>query len=94
MQLLIKQKKIAMQIKIRLAEPFWRTVGERNITVELIKGAAVSNLLAELRRKFPALGQEMDEFLPMIFLGDDEANDDLELKEGMLLHFVWPIAGG
>ncbi len=83
-----------MQIQIRLAEPFWRTIGKRNLSVEIKNEATVSDLLTELRQKFPTLGLEMDETPPLIITNNDEASDDLILEEDMLLHFIWPIAGG
>ena len=83
-----------MQIHIRLAEPFWRIIDQRDITVELDRGATLSDLIIELQQRFPALAQEMDTTHPTIIVGDDEADVDLHLQEGMVLHFVWPIAGG
>jgi len=83
-----------MQIHIRFAEPFWRTIGQRNIALEIEEGATVSDLLADLSRAFPALGQEMNESPPIVIVEDVEAKDDLLLQEDMLLHFLWPIAGG
>ena len=62
--------------------------------MELRKGATVADLMVELRHSFPDLGQEMDGSPPIVIVGDDEAGGDLQLQENMLLHLVWPIAGG
>lgn len=83
-----------MQIHVRLAEPFWRIIDQRDITVEVERGATLLELMIELRKRFPALAQEMDTTPPTIILGDDEADLNVQLQDDMLLHFVWPIAGG
>ena len=83
-----------MHIHIRLAEPFWRTIDQREITMKLDTGSTLSDLLIELRQRFPTLAREMDETHPSIIVGDIEADVNLQLQDNMMLHFVWPIAGG
>lgn len=83
-----------MQVQVRLAEPFWRVVGDRRISVELADGACVSELLDQLGRQYPDLVREFDEAPPLIFVGDDEGEADTILSEGAHVHLVWPIAGG
>ena len=46
-----------MRIHVRLAEPFWRTVGQRDLELELEDSAAISDLLAVLQGRFPALAE-------------------------------------
>ena len=83
-----------MQVHVRLAEPFWRAVGQRRLQMEVGLNARVSDLLALLCSQFPALETELAEASPHIFVGDAEASMDTGLKEGDNVHLVWPIAGG
>ncbi|MCP5094800.1 MAG: MoaD/ThiS family protein [Chloroflexi bacterium] len=83
-----------MLVHVRLAEPFWRAVGQRRITVELALGARVADLLAQLCAKHPTLSQEIEEAPPLIFIGDDDGEMETVLTEGAQVHLVWPIAGG
>ncbi len=83
-----------MNIYVRLAEPFWRTVGQRNLEIELADGATVADLTAFLEESYPALRQEFVEAAPMIFMGEDEVEMDTRLVENGRLYFVWAIAGG
>jgi len=83
-----------MRIHIRLAEPFWRTVGKREFSLELTKGACVKDLISELRERYPDLTIEMEETPPVIFVGEEEARHDTRLEDDDHVHLVWPIAGG
>jgi len=81
-------------IHIRLAEPFWRAVGKRDLNLNIAEGSRVSDLLVLLRRDYPALSAEMDQSPPHIFIEDVEASHDSLLNEDARIHFVWPVAGG
>jgi hypothetical protein len=83
-----------LQIHIRLAEPFWRSVGIRNLSLKIADGSRVSDLLALLRKDYPALSVELDQSPPHIFIEDMEADAASFLTEGGHLHIVWPVAGG
>lgn len=83
-----------MQIHIRLAEPFWRAVGKRDLTLEAVEGARVKEILDLLRQIYPALDAEMDESPPMVIIGEEEASGDTMLEDEAQVHLVWPIAGG
>lgn len=83
-----------MNIHVRLAEPFWRAVGQRDIEVTLGPAPRADDLLAALREQYPALGSEFDQTPPHIFIGDAEAPHDSLLTDGARVHLVWPIAGG
>lgn len=83
-----------MQIHIRLAEPFWRVIGQRNITLELEENTNVAMLLALLQQQYPELTTEFDSSPPMIFVGEEEVNPEMILKDNNKIHLVWPIAGG
>jgi len=81
-------------IRVRLAEPFWKPVGKRDLEVDLAEGACVSDLIARLREQYPALDLEMDESPPHIFIDNTEVNATSFLTEGGRVHLVWPVAGG
>ncbi len=83
-----------MLIRIRLAEPFWKHAGTRDLELDLAAGARVSDLLARLREDYPALAQEMDQSPPHIFIEEVEASPASFLTEGGRVHLVWPLAGG
>ncbi|MDH5506540.1 MAG: hypothetical protein OEZ02_04905 [Anaerolineae bacterium] len=81
-------------IHVRLAEPFWRAVGQRDLSLELNVPAQVNDLIGLLRTQYPALAREMDEAAPVIFIGDVEAGPDAPLADNNHVHIVWPLAGG
>ncbi len=83
-----------MLIRIRLAEPFWKHVGKRDLELDFPNGARVSDLLARLRTDYPALASEMDQSPPHIFIDDVESNPASFLTESGRVHLVWPVAGG
>lgn len=83
-----------MQVSIRFAEPYWRSVGQRNLAVDLPDGARLADLLALLCQQHPALSQELDEARPLFILNDEEAEQDMLLEEGSHVHLIWPLAGG
>lgn len=83
-----------MKINIRLAEPFWRAVGLREIEMTMNPASRADDLLAALREQYPTLGMEFDQTPPHIFIGDVEAPHDSLLTDGARVHLVWPIAGG
>jgi molybdopterin converting factor small subunit len=83
-----------VKIHVRLAEPFWRAVGLRDMELTLHPAARVDDLLAALREQFPALGSEFDQTPPHIFIGEAESSHESVLADGAHVHLVWPIAGG
>ncbi len=83
-----------MRIHVRLAEPFWKHVGTRDLELDLADGSRVSDLLARLRNDYPALASEMDQSPPHIFIDDVESDAASFLTEGGRVHLVWPVAGG
>lgn len=83
-----------MNIRVRLAEPFWRSVGQRDLHVELGKHANLGELLGTLQKQYPALIAEMEAETYHIFINDTENGLDAALEEGDRIHIVWPIAGG
>lgn len=83
-----------MRVHVRLGEPFWRVVGQREVTVELPAGSRLADLLAHLRQAYPALDAELVEAPPLLFRGDEEAAPDDPLAPDDRVHLLWPIAGG
>jgi molybdopterin converting factor small subunit len=83
-----------MKVNLRLGEPFWRAVGERNLAVELPDGATVGDLLALLAGRYPALAAEMEEAAPQVVVGDEVACTAVTLANDAAVYLLWPIAGG
>lgn len=81
-------------IHLRLAEPFWRSAGARELDLTLGPASRVDDLLAALREQYPRLGLDLDQTPPNIFIGDVEASRDSPLTDGARVHFVYPVAGG
>lgn len=82
------------RVNVRLAEPFWRAVGKRDLIVELRSGSRIDNLLEILKERYPALEREIKVSTPTVFIGDDEVDLQTVLEDGVQVHLVWPIAGG
>ncbi|MDO8754967.1 MAG: MoaD/ThiS family protein [Anaerolineales bacterium] len=83
-----------MKVYVRLAEPFWRAIGLREIEMDINPASRLDDLLVALREQYPSLGIEFDQTPPHIFIGDVEASRDSLLNEDARVHLVWPIAGG
>ncbi len=83
-----------MQIHVRLVEPFWRVIGQRNITLELEENMNIAMLLNLLQQKYPELTSEFAASPPMIFVGEEEVNPEIILEDNNKIHLVWPIVGG
>lgn len=83
-----------MRVSIRLGEPFWRVVGQRNLERTLLPGANIGMLLATLCAEFPALNQELAEAPPHIFVNEEQADEKTPLAEGNYIVLVWAVAGG
>lgn len=82
------------RVNVRLAEPFWRAVGKRELIVELRSGSRIENLLEILKERYPAFEREIKVSPPTIFIGEDEVELQTVLEDGVQVHLVWPIAGG
>ena len=83
-----------MKVYVRLAEPFWRAVGLREMEMDINPASRLDDLLVALVEQYPSLGMEFDQTPPHIFVGDVEASRDSLLNEDVRVHLVWPIAGG
>jgi hypothetical protein len=83
-----------MKISIRLTEPFWRIVGRRDVVLVMQEPADISDLLAALCERYPALESEIAVSPPIIFIGDREAGKKDMLAHQDRVHLVWAVAGG
>ncbi len=83
-----------MRISIHLAEPYWRSVGSKELSLEVDGGTSVADLLAVLYLRCPPLRGEIEQAAPTVFVDDWEAEPDTELSEDCCVHLVWPVAGG
>jgi molybdopterin converting factor small subunit len=83
-----------MNVNVRLGEPFWRVVGERNLVLALPDAASVADLLALLEERYPGLADEMAEAPPQALVDDREAGTAVALADGASVYLLWPIAGG
>lgn len=85
---------MTIRIHVRLAEPFWRVVGERELEIRLPAGSTVDSLINQLIELYPDLDEEFRQAPPLVFIGDSEVDQETHLEEGANVHLVWPIAGG
>ena len=85
-----------MKVIVRLGEPFWRTVGAREVEVDLNDDATVADALNALGQRYPALAAELDgaEAQPALFVNDDEARSDSRVFDGATIFILWPVSGG
>lgn len=83
-----------MRVHLRMAEPFWRATGQREVQVDLEPGSRVDDLLALLKARYPALEGELLATQLHIFVGEAEATPDTVLSESDQVHLLWPVAGG
>lgn len=83
-----------MNVHVRLAEPFWRSVGLRELDLTLPPASSVDDLLILLRERYPRLSVDFDGYPPHIFIGEEEADAHSLLEENARVHFVYPVAGG
>jgi len=85
-----------MLITVRLGEPFWREVNEKQLTVEMPPNSTVADLLFALGERFPALRPclEQADPSPTVFQGEDWVSPDSLLTGDAQLMIVWALAGG
>ena len=85
-----------MKVIVRLGEPLWRQVGQRELEVELEPSACVGDLVAHLEAAYPALRPWLDgaEVPPTIFLDEAVADAATPLVDGSRPILSWALAGG
>ncbi len=85
-----------MNVTVRLGEPLWRQIGQREVEIELPESARVVDLIDQLAARFPALRAWLsgDEVPPTVFLGEALADAQTPLHEGDRPLLAWALAGG
>lgn len=93
-----------MEITIRLDDPAWRLIGQRNLTLDLPDTVrTLEDVIQELGRRYPGLdaelrGQNGDMIPYSLFLNDNSVRwvniQQAEVRAGDRLRVILPIAGG
>ena len=93
-----------MRIVVKMGDPLWRAVGQRQIELELADGVSLADALASMQTTFPDFGMALEAGgtrlgVPFNFFVNRKLvkADDLaqhRLKEGDRLHILAPIVGG
>ncbi|MBI4319676.1 MAG: MoaD/ThiS family protein [Chloroflexi bacterium] len=94
-----------MQVKVKLTEPIWRTVGSRDTEVKLpVDQASVGRVLDELAQQHPKFGAELysgtsdGDYYYSLFLNDTVVNlvdrERVYAKDGDEVFILLPVAGG
>lgn len=93
-----------MNIQVRLDEPAWRLVGQKNLDLHLEgESPTVADLIGELAARFEGLEAELrgqtGDFVPYsLFLNDEQVRwndvDHQRVRDGDRLRVILPIAGG
>ena len=93
-----------MEILVRLDEPAWRLVGQRDWAVHLEgETGTVADVIGALTQRFAGLDAELrgqtGDFVPYtLFLNDEVVRwkdiDHARVKDGDRLRVILPIAGG
>jgi MoaE-MoaD fusion protein len=81
-----------MTVTARLFASFREAVGARSVTVELGPGPTVGDLLAELGRRYPALGPTVERALVAVNL--EYVGSDFRLGAGDEVALIPPVSGG
>lgn len=93
-----------MLVEVKLGDPLWRTVGQKQVSLELNDGATVADALAQLRNIYPDFGAGLQaggagRGIPFNFfvnrkLVKDRDLAERKLKSGDVLYILAPIVGG
>ena len=93
-----------MEILVRLDEPAWRLVGQKEFSVRLDgEKGTIAEVIGELARRFAGLDAELrgqtGDFVPYsLFLNDESVRwtdiEDTSVGDGDHLRVILPIAGG
>jgi sulfur carrier protein ThiS len=93
-----------MEIQVSMGDPLWKSVGRRQISLELSDDASVADALAVLRSSYPEfaaaleagatrLGIPFNCFVNRRWVKDSDLEQH-KLKEGDTLYILAPIVGG
>ncbi len=93
-----------MVIEVKMGDPLWQAVGQRQIELELTDGTTVADALVHMRVTYPDFGVALEAGgtrlgVPFSFfvnrkLVKDRNLDQHKLKAGDTLHILAPIVGG
>jgi len=93
-----------MVVEVRLGDPLWRAVGERQIRLELNDAATVSDVLDYLRSVYPGFGAALEAGgtrvgVPFNFFVNRRLVKERDLaahalRPGDRLHILAPVVGG
>ena len=94
-----------MVIELKMGDPLWKAVGQKQIKLELADGATVADALAHLRSTYPDFGAALDAAggtqlgVPFNFFVNRKLVKDRDLsqhrlKAGDRLYILAPIVGG
>jgi molybdopterin converting factor small subunit len=93
-----------VDIQVSLGDPLWKSVGQRQISLELSDEASVADALATLRSSYPEFGAAVEAgatrlgipfncFVNRRLVKDGDLGQH-RLKEGDTLYILAPIVGG
>jgi hypothetical protein len=85
-----------MKVTIHLGEPLWRSVGRREVELDLADGATVADAFAVLIQAHPALGPDLEngEMQAVTLMNDAEVFPEAPLAPEARLYVLWPLSGG
>lgn len=93
-----------MMVEVKMGDPLWKAVGQRQIGLELADGATVADALAHMRTTYPDFGATLEAGgthlgVPFHFFVNRKLVKDRDLarhklKAGDRLYILVPIVGG
>ena len=93
-----------MEILVKVGDPLWKVVGQREIELELADGATVADALARLQTAYPGFGSALETGgtrlgVPFNFFVNRKLVKDRDLgrhrlRAGDTVHILAPIVGG
>ena len=85
-----------MKIVVKLGEPLWPEIGEKQVILDLQTGATIEDLISKLADHYPALREFLNqaEIPPTVFLADELVSWETKLKQGDSPTLIWAVSGG
>ncbi len=93
-----------MVIEVKMGDPLWKIVGQRQINLELADGSTVADVLTNLQTTYPDFGSALEAGgtrlgVPFNFFVNRKLVKDRDLaqhklKTGDTLYILAPIVGG
>ena len=81
-----------MKLKVRLFASFRQAVGAGEVRVNLASDARVRDVLAAMRREYPALGAGLEN--AMVAVNLEYVGPDYRLSDGDEVAIIPPVSGG